>query len=143
MPVKYDFQHIFDRDEFEGRVVMSQKFDNGSVKRNKDVTPMTETYVIKKGTVNSEFIEAHNLTSYSHPAEVIALFLPLNENPYSTEKNPLPTFQLLVKWTNLKANLVDAGTDVSCYQDYKPFSALDLLQHMGLNIQWIISFTKG
>ena len=62
------------------------------------------------------------------------MFLPLNGNPYSTEKNPLPTFQLLANWTNLKATFADSGPNGSCYQDYKPFSALELRQHMGLYI---------
>ena len=113
---------------------MVQKFANGKVKRKKDGNPMTETYVCKKGTVNSKFIEAHNLTSSSHPADFIALFLPLNVNLCDTAKNPLPTFQLLAEWKTLKANLADAGPNGSCYQDYKPFSELDLQQHMGLYI---------
>ena len=112
--VNYDFQHIFDRDDFEGRVYMVQKFANGTVKRKKDNTPMIETCIRKKGTVNSKFIKAHNLTSCSHPADFIVFFLPLNVNPYSTAKNPLPTFQLLAKWTNLKATLADAGPNGSC-----------------------------
>ena len=134
MPVKYDFQQIFDRDEFEGRVYMVQYFDNGTVKQNKDVTPMTDTCVSKKGTVNAEFIEEYNLTSCSHPDDFIALFLPLNVNLYSTEKNLPPTFQLLAKWTNLKATIADAGPNGSCYQGYKPLSALEFRQHMGLYI---------
>ena len=35
---------------------MVQKFANGKVKRKKDGNPMTETYVCKKGTVNSKFL---------------------------------------------------------------------------------------
>ena len=45
-----------------------------------------------------------------------------------------PTFQLLAKWTKLKATLADAGPDGSCYQDYKSSSALELRKHMGLYI---------
>ena len=78
LPVKCDFQHIFDSDKFEDRVDMMQKFDHGEIKRNKDVTLMTETCVRKKVTVNSKFIEANNLTRCSHPADFIAFFLPLN-----------------------------------------------------------------
>ena len=55
--MKYDFQHIFDLDEFEGRVYMVQKFSNGTVKQNKDGTPMTETFIGNKVTVNSKFNE--------------------------------------------------------------------------------------
>ena len=105
VPAKYDFQHIFDRDEFEGRVDMVW---------NKDGTPMTKICVCKKVALNSKFIEVHNLTSCSHPADFIVFLLPLNGNPYSTAKNPLPTFQLLAKWTNLKATLADDGPNGSC-----------------------------
>ena len=113
---------------------MVQKFSNGTVKQKKDCTPVTETCICKKVTVNSNFIEAHNITRCSHPDDFIALFLPLNGNPYSTSKNPLPTFQLLAKCTNLKATLADAGPDGSCYQEYNPFSELEIRQHMGLYI---------
>ena len=78
--MKYDFQHIFDLDEFEGRVYMVQKFANDTFKQKKGGTPMTETRFHKKGTVNSKFIEAHNLTSCSNPDDFISLFPPLNGN---------------------------------------------------------------
>ena len=45
VPVKYDFHHIFGHDQFEGRVHMVQNFANCTVKRKKDGTPMTKTYV--------------------------------------------------------------------------------------------------
>ena len=50
------------------------------------------------------------------------------------QKKTLPNFQLLDKWTNLKATLADVGPDISCYQDHQPFSALELRKHMGLYI---------
>ena len=132
VPVNYDFQHIFDHGEFEGRVDMVQKFAHGIFRRKKDGTQIKETCVHKKVTVNSRFIEANNLTSYSHPYDFIALFFSLNGNPYSIAENPLPTFQLLAKWKNLNATLGDAVTNGSCYQDYKAFSVLELRQLMGL-----------
>ena len=75
VPVKYDFQNILDRDKFEGREDMVKKFANGIVKQKKDGTPMTEICVHKKGTVNSKFIEVHNLISCSHSDYFIAFFL--------------------------------------------------------------------
>ena len=39
VPTKYDFEHIFDHDDFEGRVYIVQKFSHVIVKLNKDGTP--------------------------------------------------------------------------------------------------------
>ena len=69
---------------------MLQKFANDTLKLKKDNTPMTKTCVRKEGTVNSKFIKAHNITSCIHPYELIALFLTLNGNPYSTAKKNTP-----------------------------------------------------
>jgi hypothetical protein len=44
----------------------------------------------------------------------------------------LPSFLLFAKWTNLKATLAGAGGTM--YQDWKPFSAEEIRQHLGLYI---------
>ena len=54
--LKYDFQHIFDHDDFEGRVDIVQKFANGRFKRKNKSTSITKTCVCKKVAVNSDFI---------------------------------------------------------------------------------------
>ena len=61
VPVKYNCEHIFKRPQFEGRVNMVQKFANGTIKKNKDGTAMTEETICKKGTMNPELKTKHNL----------------------------------------------------------------------------------
>ena len=104
---------------------------------------MTEICVHKKGTVNSKFIEVHNLISCSHSDYFIAFFLSWNEHSYSTAKYSLLTFQLISKWTNLKATLDDSVPDGSCYQDYKSFSALEIRQNMGFTPSMNYLLWKG
>ena len=48
-------------------------------------------------------------------------------------------FQLLTKWTNLKAMLAGSRVDESCYKDYKPFTAKELCQHFGVYLLHCLS----
>ena len=44
------------------------------------------------------------------------------------------SFQLLTRWTNLKATLANAGPGGACYPDFYPFSVREICQHMGLYV---------
>ena len=57
VPVKHDFEHMFDRPSFEGRIDMPQTFDNGTIKRQIDGKSLTESFICKKGTVNPNFVK--------------------------------------------------------------------------------------
>ena len=44
------------------------------------------------------------------------------------------SFELLTKWTNLKAMLVGAGKSGTYYTDCVPFSVEELREHVGLYV---------
>ena len=63
------------------------------------------------------------------------IFLPFNNNPYTRRwKNDFPSFELLTKWTNLKARLCGEGEGGVFYRDFVPFTIKELRQHVGLYI---------
>jgi len=95
---------------------------------------MTETKPRNKGCIKPSFIKANNITSHSHPAEFVFPFLPFKKNPHSTKNVEYPSFQLWIKWTNLKATLMEAGEGRTMYSDWKPFTIRELRQHFGLYI---------
>ena len=81
-----------------------------------------------KGTVNPEFIKKYNLTPSTSPAKYADIFLPFSTNVVNGKE--YPSFQLLTKWTNVKAS--HAGAGETCYKDFKPFGIAELRQHIGL-----------
>ena len=50
-----------------------------------------------------------------------------------------PSFELVMKWTNLKAHLAGAGKGGTCYEDFTPFSVKEIRQHVGLYIFYGLS----
>ena len=83
-----------------------------------------------RGTINPEFIKKHNLTPASHPADYANIFLPFGSNIVNGRE--YPSFQLLTKWTNIKASHAGAGEDGLCYKDFKPFTMEELRRHVGI-----------
>ena len=62
-------------------------------------------------------------------------FLPFNNNPYTSRlKQYFTRFELLTKWTNIKARLAGAGEGGVCYREFFPFTIKELRQHVGLCI---------
>ena len=63
------------------------------------------------------------------------IFLPFSNNPYTSRlKNDFPSFELLTKWTDIKAHLAGAGEGGVCYRDFFLFTINQLRQHFELYI---------
>ena len=83
------------------------------------------------------FLSKHKLTPQSYPWEFANSFIPFNED--QRDKNHF-SFELLMKWTNIKATLVGAGSTI--YKDeYHIFSTKEIQQHFGLYVLHGISPT--
>ena len=80
-----------------------------------------------------KFIKKLNLSQHKNPHEYADIFIPFkrirNSNHFS--------IGLINEWTNLKADLADAGKDGSTYKDWKKFSAQEIQTHL------VIYFLQG
>ena len=79
--------------------------------------------------MDPEFIAKHNLSHKKKPEDFVGLFLPFGKNQQG--KKEMVSFELLTKWTNLKAKLEGAGKGRTYYTDCVPFSVGEIREHVG------------
>ena len=92
----------------------------GDVIKDKSGKNVFDTETRTKGCVEPEFIAKHNLSHKTKPEEFVGLFLPFGKNKQG--KKERVSFELLTKWTNLKATLAGAGKGGTYYTDCVTFS---------------------
>lgn len=85
VPVKHNFNHIFDCP------VLCGKIDN--VLTYKGGKPLTETKTRERGCIDPSFAKKHKLSTESFPSNFMSVFLPLQDNPYSTPKKNSQVFR--------------------------------------------------
>jgi hypothetical protein len=77
----------------------------------------------------------HKLSSQSHPAEILDIFVPFHNNKYNkTNKGEFPYIEAWTKYTNAKAILANAGQPGMSYPKFKPYSMSEICQHVGAYI---------
>jgi len=94
------------------------KYSNGTVKNNRDGSPLIEEVIRSKGCSESSFLKKHGINYESHPSEFIEVFLLFEDNTYSNHKKEIMSIKQVTKWTNLKAHLSGAFPDCNIYQDF-------------------------
>ena len=92
-----------------------EKTCNGNIKRGKDSNQVKTKQPRKKGRVREDFLEKHGLSHHSAPVYFVSSFLPFKSNCYSTHQKEQISFDLFLRWKNLKAKLAGAGEGGSCY----------------------------
>ena len=123
VPLKYNFSDKIDRPIFTGLMNVAVKYASGILKKRRDGSIETESKTRNKGCIREEFIEKHKISTNTTPSEYMELFLPFNNNMYNKKSGmDFPSFELVMKWTNLKAHLAGAGKGGTCYEDFTPFS---------------------
>jgi len=135
VPVKHNFsKHKFDIPVFKAMTHAPQRFANGRAKFNRDGTFMRETTIRNMGNIKPEFVKMHKLTPESRPDEFASIFLPFAKNVPKGQKKEMISFELLTKWTNLKATLANAGQEKGLYPEFRPFTVREVRQHLGLYV---------
>ena len=84
---------------------------------------------ITKGCVEPAFIAKHHLSQKPKPEDFVGLFLPFGKNQQG--KKEMVSFELLTKWTNLKAILAGAGKGGTYYTDCFTLSVEEVREHVG------------
>ena len=79
----------------------------GKVIKDKSVKKLFDTETITKECMDPAFIAKHNLSHKTKPEDFVGLFLPFGKNKQGTKE--MVIFELLNKWTNLKATLAGEG----------------------------------
>jgi Transposase IS4 len=129
VPVKHNFSETFDRPLFHGRQYIP-RYDSDGNKVTDALEP--QELVIRKALVaRRKFQLRHQLCKHSDPVEFMDAFFPVTPNPYG------PSFlsmDRLTIFTNLKAQLANAGRGGTCYKDWTPFCVKEIRQFLGLYI---------
>ena len=78
------------------------------------------------------FIAKYNLSHKTKAEDFVGLFLLFGKNQQG--KKEMVSFELLTKWTNLKATFSGAGKGGTYYTDCVPFSGEEIHEHVGLYV---------
>ena len=92
----------------------------GDVIKDKSGKELFDIETRTKGCVDPSFIAKHHLSHKTKYEDFVGLFLPFGKNQQG--KKEMVSFELLTKWTNLKATLAGAGKGRTYYTDCVPFS---------------------
>ena len=137
VPVKHNFSESFAVPEFSGKHIKYELNRRGSRKRDCCGQQIFTEELRERGVPDPVFLSKHKLGPYSYPWEFANAFIPFHQD--KKDKNHF-SFELLMQWTNLKAALAGAGTNI--YKgEYHPFSTKEIRQHFGLYVLHGISPT--
>jgi hypothetical protein len=129
IPIKYNFDECFDRPLFQGRQYLP-RYDSAGNKETAAFEPQ-EIVIRKKLVPRRDFQIRHKLSRHSDPVEFMDAFLPWSSNTYGDKHLSLSK---LTTFTNLKAQLANAGSAGEVYPDFQAFSVKEVRQYLGLSI---------
>ena len=86
-----------------------EKTRHGNIKWGKDGNQVKKNQPRNKGIVIAELLKKYGLSHHSAPEYFVSPFLPLKSNGYPTHRKEHISFDLLARWTNLKATLDGYG----------------------------------
>ena len=122
VPVKHNFSESFAVPEFSGKHIKYELNRRGSRKRDCSGQQIFSEELRERGVPDPVFLSKHKLGPYSYPWEFANAFIPFHQD--KKDKNHF-SFELLMQWTNLKAALAGAGTNI--YKgEYHPFSTKEI-----------------
>ena len=129
VPVKHNFKECFDRPVFQGRQYTPRYDEQGN--KVTDAEEPQDIVVRKALVARRKFQIRHKLSRHSDPVEFADAFFPVTPNIY----NPKFISQhQLTMFTNLKAQLANAGPGGTCYPEWTPFSVKEIRQFLGVYI---------
>jgi len=131
VPVKHNYAERFDRPVFGGRKFVPKKHTNGRQAVGAKGQPVYVAAIRNNMQVRTEFMRKHHLSSASHPVEFADAFIPWHENPYNATYFSMDQ---ATTYSNLKAQLSNAGNGGTNYKDFKPFTCKEIRQFLGLYI---------
>ena len=112
----------------------------GDVIKDKSGKELFDTETRTKGCVEHAFISKHHLSHNKKPEEFLGLLLPFGKNQQGNNK--MVSFELLAKWTNLKATLEGAGKGGTYCTDCVPFSVEKICEHVGFYVFYVLSHSS-
>ena len=74
VPQKINFSEAFDRPLFQGRGKKKVMYNNGTIKKNRDGSPLIEEVMRGKGCIEPLFLKKHCINYESHPSNFITVF---------------------------------------------------------------------
>ena len=104
----------------------------GDVIKDKSGKELFDKETRRKGCVDHAFTAKHHLSHNTKPEDFVGLLLPFGKNQQG--KKEMVSFELLTKWTNLKATLTGAGKGGTYYTYCVPLSAEEIREHVGLYV---------
>jgi hypothetical protein len=128
---KFDFGELFERPNFAGTYQRNATNRNGRGKMDATGKPIQESAPLKYGCPNPAFIRKHGLTKESRPIDWFAAFMPRSREKKESHKFHIGQW---CAWTNMKAQLMNAGQAGFLYPDFKPFSVEEIEMFLGLYI---------
>ena len=131
VPVKHNFGETFDRTIFSGKKHVQKTHANNKKMFDKDGNPVMEYVQRERITPRKDFLRQNKLTVSSDPVEFANAYFPWKENLYNPNQLSM---SLLTSYTNMKAQLANAGPGGACYPDWKDFSVDEIRQHIGLYV---------
>jgi hypothetical protein len=117
IPEKFNFKETFDRPLFHGRQFTPRLDASGNRVVGEDGRPLMDILVRQKLVARKKFQELHHLSRYSDPVEFADAFLPWNANVHGDR---FLSLNQLTAFTNMKANLANAGNTGSVYPEWTP-----------------------
>ena len=97
VPQKFNFAEIFYCPLFQGRVKRNVTYDNGTVKKNREESPLIEEVIRSKGCIEPSFFKKHGINYESHPSEFIEVFSSFEDHKYSKQKKEILFIKQLKK----------------------------------------------
>ncbi|CAB9519576.1 unknown protein [Seminavis robusta] len=130
VPVKHNFAETFDRPIFTGKRTVPKYHSNGK-RIMQEGRQVNESVMREHLSLRQEFLRKNKLTQYSDPVEYANAFLPWDENLHDPK---WLSISKLTTFTNMKAQLSNAGDGGTCYRDFKPFNVKEIRQFLGLYV---------
>ena len=131
VPVKHNFSERFDRPVFAGRKYVPKRHPNGRQCTGLKGQLVYVPAIRMNQQVRTEFLRKHHLSSASDPVEFADAFIPWHENQYNAR---FFSMDQATMYSNLKAQLSNAGAGGTNYKDFKAFTCKEIRQFLGLYI---------
>ena len=91
-----------------------------------------EERVITTSVPNMDFIDKHNLSHKSEPFEWFNAFVPFKKSRQEAQRDGAFTIGDWATNTKLRASLSNAGKHGTIYSDFKDFTPVELMKHIGV-----------
>lgn len=130
---KFDFDLKIERSEFSKSAEIPKLDRLGRLLKNRMTgEPVYENKEIKKMVPNMQFFRKHGLSLESQPYDYFNAFLPFKKSRQQRQVDGPFTIGDWTRFTNLKAELSNAGKGGTIYTDFVPFTVEEMMKHIGV-----------